>query len=137
MLEVSIASEREYDKNYESLNYDLMSKKDIKKAFEQVDTIFENGSNYIIVNIESENNWANYDEYTLLDDITEIALLIHKMNELQYNSFIAIAQEQIHEPIDIAKNVLNNTITLDSENADEDDIWETAIIENKKYIILY
>lgn len=134
LLEVSIASENEYQKEYESETFNLMSQKGIQEAFEKTEEICENDDNYVIVNIESDSNWAENDPYTLLDDITSIALIIKEMSELQYKIFINIAVEYCHEPFDVADKVFNNNIVLETD--DDDEIWETALIEGKIYNIL-
>ena len=87
LLEVSIAGEEQYSKDYESDTFNLLSKKGIQEAFEKADILFKNDENYIIVNIDSDDDWAENDPYTLLDDITEVALMIMRMNELQYKIF--------------------------------------------------
>ncbi|HCW8076476.1 TPA: hypothetical protein OYH96_002857 [Staphylococcus aureus] len=134
LLEVSIAGEEQYSKDYESDTFNLLSKKGIQEAFEKADILFKNDENYIIVNIDSDDDWAENDPYTLLDDITEVALMIMRMNELQYKIFTNIAVKYCHEPFDIADKVLNNSIVLKTD--DDDEIWETALIDNNLYKIL-
>lgn len=134
LLEVSIAGEEQYSRDYESETFNLLSKQGIQKAFEKADILCKNDENYIIVNIESDNDWAENDPFTLLDDITGVALMIMRMNELQYKIFTNIAMEHSHEPFDIADKVLNNKIVLETD--DDDEIWEKVSIESKEYKIL-
>lgn len=134
LLEVSIASENEYQKEYESETFNLMSKQGIQEAFEKTENICKDDDNYVIINIESDNDWAENDPYTLLDDITQVALMIIEMNELQYKIFTNIAVEYCHEPFDIADKVLNNSIVLEID--DDDEVWETTLLDGRKYLIL-
>lgn len=134
MFKVSIANERLYEEEYETMEYDLFTQYGLTGINDFVYSLEED--NYVITDIQTDNDWADYDCYTLVDDLCETALLLREMNEFQYGLFIKIAKENIHEPSDIARNIINNEIALVSE-VDEDDIWEEVNYKNKWYAILH
>lgn len=134
MFKVSIANERIYEENYETMEYDLFTQKDLTEINDFVSSLEED--NYVITDIQTDSDWADYDSYTLVDDLCETALFLRKMNEFQYGLFIELAKERVQEPADIARNIVNNEIKLISE-VDEDDIWEEVNYKNRLYAITY
>lgn len=134
MFKVSIANEHIYEENYETMEYDLFTQQGLTGINDFVYSLEED--NYVITDIQTDSDWADYDSYTLVDDLCETALFLRKMNEFQYSLFIELAKESVQEPADIARNIVNNEIKLVNE-VDEDDIWEEVNYKNKSYAILY
>lgn len=135
MFKVSIANERIYEENYETMEYDLFTQKDLTEINDFVSSLEED--NYVITDIQTDNDWADYDCYTLVDDLCETALLLQEMNKFQYNLFVQIAKRNEHEPVDIARNIIINGVTLAKEIDDDDDIWEKVSYKNKVYAVLH
>ena len=78
MFKVSIANERIYEENYETMEYDLFTQQGLTEINDFVSSLEED--NYVITDIQTDSDWADYDSYTLVDDLCETALFLRKMN---------------------------------------------------------
>ena len=131
-LNITLASETRYNKTDDGQEFNILEHAGIQKAYEYTEQLAQENENYIVVNIDSQ--FADWNPETLLDDVVEVAVLLNKMTVFQQRLFIEIAQEQTHEPFDVAYAILNNDI-LEIELIDEDDIWETVTLDNEVFAI--
>lgn len=117
--------------------HDLMTQEGIRTAYEHVSEILEKDNDYIITDVRSD--WARFDSNTSLDDMIETVVLLKNMMNDEISLFQKLYAECIHEPIDIATNILNNQMKYVEDVEEEDEIWEIVFFdkEQRKIAILY
>lgn len=133
-LLVTIANERLYPLD-EGEEYNLFTKEGINGIYDYAEQVDQQGDIYIIMNIDAP--WANHDECALVDDIVEVAVAIKDFTPTEYAVFEAIGKTQMHEVLDIVIRIQQGQLVEYNEDIDEDDIWESVIINNKKIVVTH
>lgn len=95
-----------YNKNNNFLvthiqSLDLSNRKGINKLSELITHVINNHLDYEVVNIQSTKDWAKWDEYTSLNNLLEVSTRLLTLSDKDYEKFIAIAKEEVHEVMDI------------------------------------
>lgn len=114
--------------------FDITTEKKVSSAFEFVG----HNTEYEVLNIESDGLWVNFNEDTILDKVIADAVTLKKLSKENYKLFIAFAQEEIHEPKDIIAHIKFGEVK-DEELViiDEDEIWDSVLIEGVRKAVLY
>lgn len=60
---------------------------------------------YQIANIETDDDWGNFDEYTSLYDILNVSYELGEFTDIEYHAFIKLALLEIYEPMDIIDSI--------------------------------
>lgn len=119
--------------------YDLYSQDGIKQMYSFVEELENQDKDYVVTNIQTDDNWAWFDEITNVDDMVFIARKIQEMTDFEYLAFRTVVLERIQEPLDVAKHILSNGIEVKKahHNDDEIEFWEEFQLLNTKYVIPY
>ena len=80
---------------------DLSNQKGIKELSELVSHVNNNDLYYEVTSIQSTGDWAKCDEYTSLNNLLEVSTRLLTLSDEDYERFIAIAKEEVHEVMDI------------------------------------
>lgn len=119
--------------------YDLYSQDGIKQMYSFVEELENQDKDYVVTNIQTDDNWAWFDEITNVDDMVFIARKIQEMTDFEYLAFRTVVLERIQEPLDVAKHILSNGIEVKKEyhNDDEIEFWEEFTMLGQQFVIPY
>lgn len=125
--------------NQGTVNYDLYSQEGIKQLYSFVEKLEQQDKDYVVTNIQTDDNWAWYDEITNVDDMVFIARKLKEMTDFEYLAFKTIVLERIQEPLDVAKHILSNGIEVKKahHNDDEIEFWEEFTLLSQQFVIPY
>lgn len=136
MLKIKIEKYTKLD-NKNGRWHDLMIHAGVKDAYQHLDEIHADDSDYIITDVETD--WARYDNNTSLDDMVETVNVLKDMIDDEVFLFKKLYAEGIHEPLDIAMSIRYNEMKYSEDVSEDDEIWETVYFakEDKQIAILY
>lgn len=114
-------------------NFDISTEEGVNDIYSFAEQVDQQGDLYIITNIDTP--WANHYECTLLDDIVAVVESIKDFTPKEYNVFEAIAKKQMHDVLDVVIRIEQGQILEYHADIDEDDIWESVTMNNKKIVV--
>lgn len=117
--------------------YDLYSREDIEQIYSFVDKLEEQGKDYVVTDIQTDDSWAWFDEITNVDDMVFLARKIQEMTDFEYLAFRTVVLERIHEPLDVAKHILSCGIEVKQQKHEEVEYWEEFQLLDTAYVIPY
>ena len=129
MLKIKIANEELYCKEDEGEWFNLMTDTGVESAYEYSEEIMRSGANYLIVDVESD--WARHDDFTVLEDMVEIASIIKSMIADEVKLFKKLYMDNVHEPYDIANKIRFNKMKYQEDVEEKDEVWESVFFEEE------
>lgn len=111
----------------------MISTQGVNDIYSFAEKVYQQGDLYIITNIDTP--WANDYECTLLDDIVEVVEAIKDFTSKEYDVFEAIAKKQMHDVLDVVIRIQQGQILEYHAGINEDDIWESITMNNKKIVV--
>lgn len=113
--------------------HDLMISEGVDSAYQHLDDILGTHDDYIVSAVQSD--WAQYDEHTALDDMIETVTELKKMMDDEVILFKEIYRDGTHEPMDIARSILQNEMKYIEDIDEDDEVWETVFLEKEQKTI--
>ena len=80
--------------------YDLTKRDERKELYDALDSL-EDPFSYSVVDLKTDEDWADFDSDTNLDDVVAVMTELKKLTDNQYEIFIQEVKQRIESPMDV------------------------------------